>query len=172
VGIRETLNQNPGITTGVTAGIIVLALAVIIWQSFDRGPRIPNQAFFTVDDGQTWFADDINRVPPFQHNGQEAVRAHVFTCDGGRTKFVAYLEKYSDQAKARLERMRTQAQQQQDGMMDPAMYEDVMMTGTMVRKPGDPAGRWVPQMNWDLAGRITEIRCPDGTTQNIQPVMP
>src|SRR5690554_2534860 len=55
VGIRETLNQNPGITTGVTAGIIVLALIFIVISMFssNRPPRYDNY-YFTVDDGATY----------------------------------------------------------------------------------------------------------------------
>jgi hypothetical protein len=32
VGLRETLNQNPAVTTGATIAIIALALAAIVWQ--------------------------------------------------------------------------------------------------------------------------------------------
>jgi len=35
----------------------------------DSRPRLPTQAYFTVDDGQTWFADDIDRIVPFEHEG-------------------------------------------------------------------------------------------------------
>jgi hypothetical protein len=131
------------------------------------GPRVPAQAYYTIDDGQTYFADDINKVPPFEHEGREAVRAHVFTCDGGRTTFVAYLEKYTPLAKQRIEELL-----ERDPPVDPIMFEDIMMTGVLVRRPGDPHNRWVPQMNWELAGRVTEIRCPDGTLDNIMPVLP
>ena len=34
MGIREALNQNPAITTGATAGLIVVALVFIFWTTF------------------------------------------------------------------------------------------------------------------------------------------
>jgi hypothetical protein len=94
VGIRESLNQNPGITTGVTAGIIIIALGFIIWQSTrsDR-PSLPTKMYYTDDDGATKFSDDITKVPPFDHKGKPAVRARVFTCDGGKNQFVADLDR-------------------------------------------------------------------------------
>jgi hypothetical protein len=171
VGIRETLNQNQGITTGVTIGIVVIALIIIIWQlSGGRGYTFPTRAFYTVDDGQTTFVDAIDRIPPFDHQGQEAVRVHMFSCDGGRTRFVGYLERYNPQAKARMEQAR--AAEGQEMMMD-MMYDELAMTGVEYRKPGMPAGQWVNHMQHpQIAGEVTSVRCPDGTYENLRPVLP
>lgn len=169
MGIREKLNENPAITTGVTAAIIVVALIIIGWQLFGGGgPRIPTKAYFTVDDGQTWFADDINKIPPFEHNGQQAYRVHLYTCDGGRNVFPTHLERYTDQAKAALLRAR---EGEQTGDMDPALYEQAEM-GTEIKKARDPNARWIPQRDYERAGEIMNPICPDGTQNNIEPVYP
>jgi hypothetical protein len=47
VGIRETVNQNPAITTGATLLIIALAIVAIVWQlnsgaGIERGDRKHN----------------------------------------------------------------------------------------------------------------------------------
>lgn len=42
MGIRETLNRNPAITTGATAALIVIALIVIVWTTFSGGGGTPN----------------------------------------------------------------------------------------------------------------------------------
>ena len=57
----------------------------------------------TVDDGATYFPDDANKIPPFTKDGKEAVRARVFSCDGGKTKYVAYLERITPKAKAAID---------------------------------------------------------------------
>ena len=44
MGIRQTLNENPTITTGVTAGVIVLALIFIVWQAIGGRPRAERAA--------------------------------------------------------------------------------------------------------------------------------
>ena len=85
MGIRETLNKNPGITTGATAGIILLAVGFIIYQLSGGGtPSVATKAYFTIDDGKTWFSDDINKVPPFDKDGKQAVKAYVYECPGGK----------------------------------------------------------------------------------------
>jgi hypothetical protein len=53
------------------------------------------QLFFTTDDGKTWFADEASKKAPFLHDEKPAVRAHVFSCDGGKKLFAGYLSKFS-----------------------------------------------------------------------------
>lgn len=167
MGIRETLNQNPGITTGVTAGIIVLALVVIVWQlAGSGGPSIPTKAYYTVDDGATWFADDINKIPPFDHNGKPAYRVHLFRCGGG-DPFVTHLERYTPAAQKRLEQARAAGPE-----ADPSVYEEVAMSGIEVKKPGTGDKGWVRQSNYEAASEIMSPICPDGTTNEIEPVYP
>ena len=49
-------------------------------------------------------------MPPFDHDGKPAVRAFVFTSDGGEHQLVQYLQKFSDDVKGRMDgrRLRTQ----------------------------------------------------------------
>jgi hypothetical protein len=51
--------------------------------------------YFTTDDGKTWFPLDAANRPPFVHDGKPAVRAHVFSTDGGKTGFCAYMSKFT-----------------------------------------------------------------------------
>ena len=77
-GIRESLNEKPALTTGITVGVIVLALLFIILQLRGCGggaKGVRAKDFFSNDDGQTWFADDATRVPPFDKDGKPAYRA-------------------------------------------------------------------------------------------------
>ncbi len=168
MGIRETLNQNPAITTGATAGIIVLALGFILYQSFgSSGPSIPTKSFFTTDDGATYFADDIKLVPPFEKDGKQAVQAFVYTCDGGKTKFVAYLQRYTPEAKKIVESVRGA------NANDPAAIgklEEAQITGIEVKKPGDKD--WVNQRQMEKFMQVQSIQCPTGSIENLEPVMP
>src|SRR5688572_33348545 len=100
MGIRQTLNENPIITTAGAAGIILIAIIFIIWQgcggSTPAGSAPPTKMWFTTDDGNTRFVDEINKLPPFTHSdGKVAVRAKVFKCGDGEP-FVNHLEKYND----------------------------------------------------------------------------
>jgi hypothetical protein len=51
--------------------------------------------YFTVDDGKTFFELEASNRAPFVHEEKPAFRAHVFSCDGGKTAFVGYLSKFS-----------------------------------------------------------------------------
>ena len=109
MGIRQKINENPGITTAVTAGIIAIAIGVIIWQGCGGSGSggtiaVATKAFYTIDDGKTLFVEDINKIPPFPKDGKQAVKANVFSCDDGKTRFVGYLEMYTPQDKAMLEK--------------------------------------------------------------------
>jgi hypothetical protein len=93
MSMKETLNKKPALAAGISAGLIVVA-ALILYLTLRTGRHTaPTKAFYTLDDGQTLFTDVIDRATPFTVDGKEAVRAYVYTCDAGKTQFVAYLEK-------------------------------------------------------------------------------
>ena len=87
MGIREKINQNPKQTTAITAAIVVVALAFILWQACSGGPGsggvITTKAFYTTDDGKTFFVDSSSNIPPYQKDGKTAFRAQV--CGGLRS---------------------------------------------------------------------------------------
>ncbi len=167
MGIRETLNKNPGLTTGATAGIIILALVFIIYQINGGGtPGIATEAFYTIDDGKTWFADDVNKVPPFDKDGKQASRVYVYKCADGK-EFVSHLERYTAEGKKAME-----ASMKADGG-SPILMEDVMMNGLEVKEPGTDAVKgWVKQSDAARAARIMELKCADGNNAGIVPVVP
>ena len=107
MGIRETLNQNPRLTTGLTIGIIVVVVGLLAWQIWggsagsasDGAPT--SKRWFSEDDGKSWFLDDFRKVGPIQHNGKEAVEAVVYKCDG--KTFVNHLIRYTPEGKKRME---------------------------------------------------------------------
>ena len=169
MGIRETLNQNPGLTTGATAGIIILALGFIIWSNFSdsEGGSAPSKLYYTDDDGATFFPDDIRKFPPFDHGGKPAVRARVFSCDGGKTKFVGYLERYTPDAKARLEKA---GAGKPGSAADVGIMEDVSMNGVEYKKPKD-TGAWLKQSDPKIS-KVMEVKCPDGTREKLEVMMP
>ena len=160
MGIRETINKNPAITSAVTAGIILLALTFILWNSICSGPGgggadAVGKTFFSIDDGKTFFPDDANKIPPFTKDGKQAVRAHVFTCDGGATKFVGYLEMYTPEEKKMMEDAIS-------GKAPAAVYAGY--TGqAMVKKPGAP--KWIKLGPGTTTAyqQTVQVQCPGGT---------
>lgn len=173
MGLRETLNRNPAITTGVTIAIIVVALILILWQTLvsNQPGKVSTQGYFTTDNGATTFADKLENVPPYMYEGKEAVRAYLFKCSDGK-KFVAYLERYTPEAKTALEQARAKrkANPQDPMAMQPALSM-AMQSGTVVKKPLD-TGPWHSQRDHQGYAQVVQIKCPDGTTESLEQVMP
>src|SRR4051812_38658926 len=100
VSVSEAINNHRLITVcGTLAAVIIGAALLIFLPAGGSNARPTDLAYFSNDDGATWFADDAKKVAPFDKDGRPAYLAHVFTCDGGKTKFVLYLERYSTAAK-------------------------------------------------------------------------
>ena len=160
MGLRETLNENPRLTTGITVGIIVIVLAWILWprggaQTGDGGGGVATQTFFTTDDGQTWFPDDATKIPPFKKDNKDAVRAVVYKC-GGKT-FVNHLERYDAAAQKALA-----ANTGSDAVMS-----DSLETGLEVKAPGGKD--WV-KITDPKAQPIMRPKCDD--TSDLEVVRP
>jgi hypothetical protein len=157
MGVRESLNrQNPKLVVGVLVAVVaaVAVLAVSRASSGDRDAASKPRAFFSVDDGKTWFADDAAKVPPFNKDGKEAVRAYVLKCPDGK-EFVGYLERYSPEGKKRLEAVSAQGAKGQDEL---SFVADQPM-GIEVKAPGKPG--WVNQAD-RRAAVIMRPACPGG----------
>ena len=163
MGVKEALNKRPWIS-GVV-GVIAIGAAAIYGYQGIRGPAqppIPTGAYFTTDDGKTWFADDANRLAPFTKDGKEAVKALVFSCNNGKDPFVGYLEKLTPAAKQRIEAIRAKGNTSEAAEQEMGL---IKMAGTLTKKPG--AASWMPPGQGD-----TKVSCPGGDFSGFVPVNP
>lgn len=158
MGVRETLNKKPGLVTGLTIGIVAVVAVVLFVQNRKPHAGAPTRAFFTTDDGATLFDDSADQVAPFDHDGRQAVQARVFSCDGGKTRFVGFLERTPDKAKAAAA---PAAPPQQGG-------RDLRPILSVIRAPNAPSAKWVPKNSPEGAAITGAIKCPDGG--DAQPV--
>jgi hypothetical protein len=148
VGIRESLNRNPAVVTGATVAVVVIALILIFWQSRTKTIVPPTKAYFTIDDGQSVFEDDLEKTAPFAHDGAQAVQAHMFSCNNGRTKFVGFLEKMPD-------KVPQQPAGQRSG-------RDPRLLTSLVKTPRNKDAKWVLKLGPEGAAIIASVRCPEG----------
>lgn len=138
---------------------IVAAGAAVLW----RGSRAPDdpasatEAWFTTDDGKTWFADSAAKLSPFEHAGKLAYRCYVFTCDGGATKFVSHLERHPAGAHKALNKG--------------APFDPMRVVSVEVKDPLTGEKGWTPQTN-PRADVIKAPRCPDHPDRTGEPVLP
>lgn len=164
---RETsfLNRHRLIST-VLALLAIAGAAVYLtwyfWPEPDHSP--PIFAWYTVDDGKSWFQDDAERIPPFEHDGKQAVRVHLFTCDGGKTRFVGYLQKLPEEV---LKKYR-------DKGIDPSKVDDDELaadSGWLVKRPGDP--EWVSSKGGGPKYMaVVSVHCPGGRSDTLVEVFP
>jgi hypothetical protein len=157
VGIRQKLNDNPALSIALAVMILLGASAFVgrlLWLGpDDAASEFANKAFFTVDDGEHWFVGDARQIPPFEFEGQTAVRAKVFECADGK-KFVGYLERYDAADKKKLE----DAAKANGG----ELHANMLYLSTMeIKKPGDK--EWVKNTppNSQRCQEIMSPKCPD-----------
>jgi hypothetical protein len=138
------------------------------WLSPGERPKLAHKVFFTTDDGKTWFADEADKIPPFEKDGKPAYRVYVYRCGDGKP-FVSHLERYTPEAKKLLEEGRAN-----NRLGDPDLLEKIFMNGIEVKDPGtgDEETNWVKQSDYARASKITEPRCPDGKQEELEAVVP
>jgi len=157
MAIRETLQRNKTWSASLIIGLFVAAAAIGYGLSPSRIPAPPIKAYFSKDDGKTFFTDQLDKPAPFDHEGAKAYRADVFETASG-TRFVAYLERLNDKGLARVLELQSVPKEKQD------INEISLVWGKAleVKKPGE--SKWVPVGSKE-AGIIMTPKAPDGSTQ-------
>jgi hypothetical protein len=165
--VRESLNRHSGRAAAVTVAVVAGAL-LFRYLTAGAGPGAngpSNRAFFSNDDGKTWFVDDVHKLPPFQKDGKDAYRAFVYQCADGK-KFVAYLQRYTQGAKQKLGRGGPAAVQGPGALPGAdgggGGFGDA--AGVEVKKPG--AESWVSQAD-PRAVEVMTLKCPGGSSPTL-----
>ena len=169
MSLRETLNTRPNLARGIAGGcaaaaVLLVAAHVLDLRAAPIGAAKPERAFFTVDDGKTWFVDDASRLAPFDHDGQAAVRAYVCECDGKR--FVNHLERYTDAGKRAMAQVREAAKK---GPPPGMLVAAAQQRGREVKRPGE--AKWVVS-NTPAAGAVVALKSPGGAAGEPKFVFP
>jgi hypothetical protein len=161
VNLRDWLNNNPKIVTGATIGMILIVVYLIFTSSgggLGGAPApVRDMAFFSDDDGASWFADDGKKIPPFDRNGKQAVRARVYRA-GGKT-YVNHLERYTPEAKKKLEAILARSTGSADVLLPDT-------AGMEVKAPG--GGAWVGATRPEAA-KIMAPRIKAGDLEIVVP---
>jgi hypothetical protein len=156
-------NQSLG---ALAIGMCVVAVAAIAWQLMPESTVAGGTAFFTTDDGATYFAGDENQLAPFDHNSSTAVRAHVYLDPMTGKPFVAYLSRYTESGRKQMAAAMAGAKAaeaaQREGHV--AVAPEVQFGSAdliEVKAPGAGA-KWTSSSSPDGL-RISNPTAPDGT---------
>lgn len=166
MGIREKLNERPALTTGITLAMIVVVLIIIVIQlKPSSSAPSADKAWYSDDDGKSYYKAESPLVTPVNKGGKEQVRAYVYKCKG-TDAFVGYLERFSVAARKRIEQAKAAGDP-----LDLAI-EQVGEQGREVKRPG--AKTWTNLLS-DINNshdQVTVVKCPDGGVDDLQPVLP
>jgi hypothetical protein len=155
MALREWINKNRQWSTAGALMVAVLGIGFTIYQLLPEPEE--TKAWYTTDDGQTWFADSNRLVPPFDRDGKEAVLAKVYECDG--QPFVAYMLKYTPQGKEIYEKFRAA-----EAAQDPNFDESMLMAlrgHARYKRPGEK--EWTPESDNRKVTEMLFPKCPNGT---------
>ena len=157
MGLRESINRHPSIAV-VPATVAVAAAGLMYFLTVRAGTAHASsgiKSFYTIDDGKTWFKDEMAQAFPFDHHGKLAYRVQVFRCGNGKP-FAGYLESYPEDVKSQIESAGT----------DWNARFTVMQSASdrlLVKRPGDAT--WISLRHNDYM-TITRPVCGDDPKQS------
>ncbi|MGF1635137.1 MAG: hypothetical protein ACFCVE_14895 [Phycisphaerae bacterium] len=164
MSIREAMNRHTGLTKAAAFFLIAVAVVAAVDNFSPAGEQARNSdtAYFSDDNGATYFEADASSPSGFDHDGRPAYRAYVFKAEDGEP-FVGYLERLTPEAEAKLQALT------EEERADPRKINGITQGNQQIRAPGDE--RWLDRTD-PAARRVLKITAPDGTSENLEPVMP
>jgi hypothetical protein len=159
MGVRETINETKGLGIGVAAAAMIIAIGLLAYQlNGGGGQGAAKQAFFTDDDGKTFFKDDIEKLSPFDHNGKKAYRADVLRCTDGH-EFVGLIYRHTDGGRKELESYQKDMKAKD---VDGQVRANIEMRGMEVHRPGAAEKGWMPNDELQMERLRAAAKCPLG----------
>jgi hypothetical protein len=161
--VRKAIQGKPVFGVGIAVFMLLLAGVIIAREFWPQKKPDASRAFLTDDDGKTWYPDSAYSVPPLDHDGKTAVFAEVFTYAGGSKQFCGYLQKYTAEAKKKLEASIADAEKDGQPASAARLFQDhwFMQNATLVKSVGS-GGQWIPEAD-PAAAAVMSIHSPDGS---------
>jgi len=157
VEIRDSLNKNKKLGVGIGAAILVIAVGLIAFQLRGSGSGLTaaTGAFYTDDNGKTFFKDDLLKVSPFDHNGKQAYLCEVYQCSDGK-QFVGLMYRHNAAGRKAIEGMRKP---------DVSLMSGLEIQGMEVKRAGAADSAWKP--NTDPETVRGAIKCASGGAATV-----
>lgn len=153
MSVREALNSKKSVGIAFGVSFLVLAVGILVYSQWPAHKIKGDKVFFTDDDGQSWFQDSKYLTPPFDRNGKTVVRACVYSYDHDGKRYCAYLMRYTDSAKKRLDDAVADAARQGKGPETVALFTDRELNSSGVEVKLSGSGNWTPR-NSDAGAQI------------------
>ena len=160
MGVVSRLNENKKVGVGVGAALIIIAVGLVALQLYGGNAsslKGSTKAFYTDDNGKSFFKDDISKIPPFDHNGKQALRADVFRCEDNH-EFVGLVYRFTDMGKKQMTNYLAQHPRDPEG----TLRTGIEMRGMQVKKVGADEKAWAPNDEQYTERLRDSVRCPQG----------
>ena len=157
MSVRQWFNDNARLTAAAAAVIVLAAVGFVVMQVLAARPKIQTNlpdAYYTSDDGKTFFVGNSASVPPFDHEGKQAVRAYVYEC--GDDRFVGYLERFNSEA--------------HKAMTGGTATPQHQIYGRELKRPGKTT--WIKSGDFAAVDKLAEVKCPHNGAHAPEPVEP
>lgn len=137
MGVRETLNKHKSLGTVLATVFLVGAAGILTYSQWPQHRFAGHTAFYSDDDGQTWFIDSVYKTTPFDHDGKQAVRAVIYSYDHGDKRFCAYLMRHKASDKKLLDDAIAEAAQQGKPPSSVTLFGSQQIQNDMeIKQPG------------------------------------
>jgi len=111
MNLREWLNNNSAVTTTGALVLLLAALMIVLWSSgvFGGSGGGGKLAYYYDLKTKKLFTAEAGQIPPMKapSGANNGVVAHVFSCSDcsdASSRFIGWLERYTDQAKKAFEK--------------------------------------------------------------------
>lgn len=161
--IRDTVNANSKVVALVLIVVIVVALAYLIKSNFMRNTPVFSTKGYFIDEetGEVKVLEKSQHAPLLGASGKPTVvRVYYFTCTSCKERKPIYYEKFTDEAKAIIDRPDRNQWTPQD--------ETIVRMGTMIRSP-EPNSPWYNVMTKEANDIKARIECTTGNPQECDP---
>jgi hypothetical protein len=158
----SAINEVKGSRYGIGVAIALLAIAAVALGYQFLGAResgagpVQTAAFYTEDNGKSFFKDDLFKASPFVHNGKQAYRCDVF--DGGGKQFVGLVYRHTDAGRRDIEAYFPNKSKDTDGSTRRGIEE----RGMQVRPVGAGDGAWTVADDTTTSRLQASMKDPSG----------
>lgn len=164
--IRNTINENSAVMSIIAAVVAIVAIAFIVRNFFHTPNYGPTTAYYyDTSDGSVQVLPRSKYPPLIGKTGKPTlVWAIYYSCSSCSDKQLAYLEKYTSQAKAAMKQFQQQANNPKSKGMPPnfAMMQMAMAGGGMLVRSPQKGSKWYPLESPQGMQVATPPACPSG----------
>lgn len=180
--LRQKLSKRPWLTGSVAGLFSVVAIYCTMRAKVKQDGVYRLNAFYSNDDGASLFPGEGDKADEMQHQHPPAYRAMVYSCDGGRLRFIAYfvqlpidqldhVRQMQDQLNKLMTKVATNDPQVVKLSDELSSAQAAVAEGTTIKAPGEH-NQWLPANSTAGQKLMLQVTCPDGGSGPPEAVLP